>query len=110
MADRSMAPYPTHSNPFAARFGKVPTHFAGRDEIIGEITPIFEDGQNSACCLLVGARDAGKTALLTYFSNIAEQLGWLSVNVSALPGMLDDILQQTKLASAHMIEPIQRED
>ncbi len=108
MADRPMAPHPAHSNPFAARFGKVPTYFAGRDEIISEITPIFEDGRDSACCLLVGARGAGKTALLTYFSNAAEQTGWLSANVSALPGMLDDILQQTKLAAAHMIEPDSR--
>lgn len=105
MPDRSNFLRGTQKNPFTTNFGKVPVYFAGREDVISEITCMFEGDEETACCLLVGARGTGKTALLTYFSNIAQRLGWISANVSAIPGMLQDIIQQTETAASHLLEP-----
>ena len=42
--------------------------------------------------------------MLTYLSDAAQAQGWVSVNVSALPGMLEEIVQQAHAASAHLID------
>lgn len=105
MPDRANILHQSQANPFTAKFGKVPVYFAGREDVISEITLMFEEDEEAACCLLVGARGTGKTALLTYFSCVAERLGWVSANVSAIPGMLQDILLQAQASASHLIEP-----
>lgn len=105
MPDRANILHQSQANPFVAKFGKVPVYFAGREDVISEITLMFEEDEETACCLLVGARGTGKTALLTYFSCIAERLGWVSANVSAIPGMLQDIFLQAQASASHLIEP-----
>ena len=66
MPDRANILHQSQANPFVAKFGKVPVYFAGREDVISEITLMFEEDEETACCLLVGARGTGKTALLTY--------------------------------------------
>lgn len=105
MPDRANILHQSQANPFTAKFGKVPVYFAGREDVISEITLMFEEDEEAACCLLVGAKGAGKTALLTYFSCVAERFGWVSANVSAIPGMLQDILLQAQASVSHLIEP-----
>lgn len=94
------------NNPFTPIFGKVPPHLAGRERIVSDILAAFESPQNSPdrCTMFVGARGTGKTALLTYLGDRARECGWVTANVTAVPGMLDDILQQTVRASSHVID------
>lgn len=92
-------------NPFTPSFGKVPPLMAGRERILDELLESFANGPGdpNLTTIFIGARGTGKTALLTCAANEAEQAGWVSANVSARPGMLDDILLQAKKASAHLI-------
>ena len=95
-------------NPFTPNFGQVPIHMAGRKFLISEIERAFEHGPGDPALssILVGPRGTGKTALLSYLASRAEQMGWLSVNVSCLPGMLQDILEQVyRKGSEYLDEP-----
>lgn len=105
MADRTGTNKGVLLNPFTPEFGKVPAYFAGRERILSETLEVFEEGRDNLCALFVGPRGCGKTALLTYLGNEASRLGWISVNVSAMPGMLEDIVQRTEEQAAHLIEP-----
>ena len=96
----------TMVNPFTPNFGQVPAVLAGREYIISEIAEVFEINHNSPArtSILVGARGTGKTALLAMLSGRAKQSGWLSVDVTCLPGMLEDIVQRTLAASAEFTD------
>lgn len=95
------------ANPFTPVFGKVPPFMAGREQIVADMTAAFTSDGNSpdVCSLFVGARGTGKTALLTYLALEAEQRGWISAQVTAMPGMLEDILQRLRESAAHLTEP-----
>ena len=89
MPDKAITPGIQSRNPFTPDFGKVPTYFAGREDVLSELTDTFEHVNSmGTCALFVGPRGSGKTALLTYIGSIAEQFGWVVANVSSLPGML----------------------
>ena len=77
------------SNPFTPTFGVVPAFMAGREDITSELLAALEEGVGNPnlTTIISGARGTGKTALLTYLSDAAQAQGWVSVNVSALPGM-----------------------
>ena len=94
------------SNPFTPTFGVVPAFMAGREDITSELLAALEEGVGNPnlTTIISGARGTGKTALLTYLSDAAQAQGWVSVNVSALPGMLEEIVQQAHAASAHLID------
>ena len=94
------------TNPFTPTFGVIPAHMAGREHIISELIRALEAGPGDPglTTILTGARGTGKTALLSYLADEASSRGWVAVNVSALPGMLDEILQQTLKHSSHLIE------
>lgn len=93
------------ANPFTPVFGKVPAYMAGRERIVEDMVMAFESEGNdpNLCSIFVGARGTGKTALLTYLGYRAQQLGWVSVNVTASDGMLEDILQRLREASRHLV-------
>ena len=95
------------SNPFTPIFGKVPPYLAGRTQIIQDMAQAFHEGGNdpNLSSIFVGARGTGKTALLTYLANEAQGDGWIAVDVTAAPGMLEDILQRATEASAHLVAP-----
>lgn len=96
---------PYKTNPFTPVFGKVPAYLAGREQIISEMIAAFDfAGANpDLCSIFVGARGTGKTSLLTYLASEAKQYGWISVNVTSSPGMLDDILQRSAEVGAHLL-------
>jgi hypothetical protein len=81
---------------------------AGRRQLLDEITAMLEDPVNnpSAVSLLLGSRGTGKTTLLSYFSDVAKANGWIDARVTAIPGMLDEILAQTYRSAEHLIEPV----
>ncbi len=93
-------------NPFTPSFGQVPLQMAGRAEIIGKMCAAFENGVGdpSLCTLFTGARGTGKTALLQLLARQAEQLGWISVSVTAISGMLEDIYEQALRKAGNFIE------
>ena len=93
-------------NPFTPSFGKIPPYMAGRDLLIEEMTQAFDNGVGdpNLSSILVGPRGTGKTALLLYLARIASSKGWITVSVSAVPGMLEDIVERTREAAKHLIE------
>jgi energy-coupling factor transporter ATP-binding protein EcfA2 len=95
------------NNPFTPIFGKVPAHMAGRRQLIDEITNMLENPTNnpSIVSLFMGSRGSGKTTLLSYFAGVARANGWVDVRVTAIDGMLDEIIAQAHRAAAHLLEP-----
>ena len=67
----------------------------------------FDDGigNPNLSSIFVGSRGAGETALLFYLSSEASSRGWVRANVSAVPRMLEDIIERAQEASAHLREP-----
>ena len=93
------------ANPFTPSFGKIPPIMAGRDELLKDMSRAFEHGSGdpNLSTIFSGARGTGKTALMFYLSRIAGSQGWIAVNVSAVPGMLEDIYERAKKAAAHLV-------
>ena len=93
-------------NPFTPTFGKSPAVLAGRDQLIQEMELALEagDGDPNLCSLFSGPRGVGKTVLLSYLASRAEAFGWVSVNVTARPGMLEDIIERATEAADEFVE------
>lgn len=82
-----------YENPFTPGFGEVPPHLAGRRQIVDDMIMAFESTRcrPDLTTLLSSARGTGKTTLLRLLAHKAEGNGWIAVNTTALPGMLNDI-------------------
>ncbi len=106
MVDKAESRQQGTFNPFTPEFGKVPAYFAGREQVLSDVLSAFEEQATNLCALFVGPRGCGKTALLTYLGNEASRLGWVIANVSATPGMLEDIVQRTEESASHLIETL----
>ncbi len=85
-----------HINPFTLGSGRVPPVMAGCDNAIESIEDAFRNGPGdpNLTGIFDGARGTGKTALLTLLADAAEECVWIAARVSAVPGMLEDILVQ----------------
>ncbi|WP_255467150.1 ATP-binding protein [Raoultibacter phocaeensis] len=79
---------------------------AGREHIIDAITLAFDRGSGdpNLSTIFVGARGTGKTALLAYLSEKALAHGWVSANVSAVDGMLEDIIERSIESASELID------
>lgn len=97
----------TARNPFTPTFGTVPAHMAGRDRILRDMRQAFEEGPGNPklSTILIGARGTGKTALLSRMCDEAAQAGWITASTTALPGMLEDLYEQTLRAGRHLFDP-----
>lgn len=95
-----------YRNPFTPTFGIVPPFMAGRAYVIDDIVRALDRGPGdpNLATIFIGARGTGKTALLSYIADEATSHGWISVNVPAAPGMLEDIYERTKEAAAEYLE------
>jgi len=95
------------ANPFTPTFGSIPPLFAGRKYVMNDILYGLKAGPGdpNRASLFVGARGSGKTALLAKIAEDASAKGWISVNVTALPGMLDDILEQAYVGARNYLAP-----
>lgn len=93
-------------NPFTPSFGQVPLQMAGRAQIIDKMQHAFDNGLGdpNLCSIFTGARGTGKTALLHLLAGQAEETGWVSVSVTSVSGMLEDVYEQTIRKTAHLIE------
>ncbi len=99
-------------NPFTPTFGHVPFALAGRtgyiDDVVGGLANYPGDPNRST--IFIGSRGSGKTVLLTALSRIASEQGWVSANMSARNGMLEEIVWQLRSNAAHLITPESKSD
>lgn len=77
---------------------------AGRQRILDDMRQAFEDGigNPNLSTILIGARGTGKTALMSCIRDEALGEGWIAVGATALPGMLEDLYEQTSSAASHL--------
>jgi hypothetical protein len=101
MAQQKIAP-----NPFTPTFGLIPPYMAGRETLMEEISAAFANGLGdpNLSTIISGARGSGKTAFISLMAQEAQAQGWISADVTAAPGMLEDILSQTTIAAANFLE------
>lgn len=95
-------------NPFTPTFGSIPPFLAGREHILRDINRGFINGPGdpNLSTIFTGARGTGKTALLSLLSETALEHDWIAANVSAMPGMLEDIIERTKeSADSYLSQP-----
>ena len=92
-------------NPFTPGFGQVPPFLAGRSYVVQNVVDAFENGPRdpNLTTIFTGARGTGKTTLLTLLADKGRERGWVTARVSAVPGMLEEILQQA-MRSAGKLE------
>jgi hypothetical protein len=92
-------------SPFTPSFGKIPPFMAGRTQLVDDMVQAFENGVGdpNLSTIFVGSRGTGKTALLFHLSAEAAGRGWVAVNATAVPGMLEDIYERTCAASEHLV-------
>ena len=93
-------------NPFTPTFGRMPAVLAGRKELVHDVVGALEShgSDPNLCSLFTGARGVGKTVLLSYLASQAESFGWISANVTARPGMLEDIIERATEAADDFVE------
>ena len=97
-----------YRNPFTPAFGSEPMFLVGRERIIEDILGGLENGPGdpNRASILIGPRGSGKTVLLTKIAFESSQMGWIPVNVTASPGMLDKILEQIEYNGRDILPPI----
>ncbi len=95
----------TRNNPFTPTFGSIPPLLAGREPLIREILGGLDNvpGDPNRTTIFVGARGTGKTVLLAKLAEEASARGWLSANVTAREGLLDEILMQIRDNAANFL-------
>lgn len=94
-------------NPFTPTFGSVPPFLAGREHILRDINRGFINGPGdpnlSTILRAQGERARRRFSLL---SETALEHGCIAANVSAMPGMLEDIIERTKeAADSYLSQP-----
>jgi len=94
-------------NPFTPTFGSIPQQIAGRTQLINDVLEGLDNGPGdpNRATIYVGARGSGKTVLLAKIAEKASVNGWISVNVNAESGMLDEIINQIKDNASEFLSP-----
>jgi predicted transcriptional regulator len=79
---------------------------AGRNQQIENVLRALDNGNGdpNRATLFTGARGSGKTVIMEQIAFEASPKGWITASVDALPGMLDEIIEQVKRNSAHLID------
>lgn len=80
-------------NPFKPSFGSTPPVLVGRAQDLEDFAVGLEEGPGSPnrATIFTGARGVGKTVMLSEVSERASRNGWITVDVTAAPGMLDEL-------------------
>lgn len=80
-------------NPFRPTAGATPPLLVGRDPELAEFAEAIEDGPGAPnlLTLVTGARGVGKTVMLTELGDVAKARGWVVIDDTATPGVLDRI-------------------
>ena len=93
-------------NPFKPTFGSVPAAMAGRDDIIEDILEGLDNapGDPNRASVFVGARGTGKTVLMVRIAAMAEERGWIAVNVTSGKGLFEEIFVQISDKASHILD------
>jgi len=91
-------------NPFVPSFGVQPPVLIGRsDELLDVRDGILEGpGSPLRANKFTGPRGVGKTVLLEAAADIARELGWIPISVTASANMLEEILDLAIEKTAHL--------
>lgn len=83
------------TNPFKPTAGAEPPVLIGRDKVIDDFTEGLDNGVGAPARLMriTGPRGSGKTVLLTELGDIARDRGWIVVDETAGPDLLDNIMR-----------------
>lgn len=94
-----------YENPFTPTFGEAPVVFAGRSSLLRSLSNAYSRRQRDPylTTLISGARGTGKTSLLTVAGDHAKASGWVTADVSAIPGMLEDVLERVIESASHLV-------
>jgi hypothetical protein len=92
-------------NLFTPVFGKEPQYYAGRAHIIADILGGLKNGTGdpNRSTVFIGPRGSGKTVLLSKLAREASATGWITANVTAREGMLENILEQAKRSGKKLL-------
>lgn len=98
------------ANPFTPSFGSVPPYMAGRKALLDDMRRAFGRGQGdpNLSTIVIGPRGTGKTALLSRIADEARGEGWVAASVSAVPGMLEDIVERTCELAEELLDSSER--
>ena len=79
-----------YQNPFKPTAGKMPPVLVGREKVTDDFLEGLANGEGAPGRLMriTGPRGSGKTVLLSELASIAEDEGWLVVNVSGSGDLL----------------------
>ena len=93
-------------NPFTPGFGSAPLYLAGRKGLLEDMHRAFERGKGdpNLSTIIIGPRGTGKTALLSRIAQDASASGWVTASVSAVPGMLDDVIERTCESAEELLD------
>lgn len=94
------------TNPFTPSFGGVPPCLAGRKRLLEDMHRAFVRGPGdpNLSTIIIGARGTGKTALLALIAQDAVANGWVAASVSAMPGMLEDIVERVHESASGLVD------
>jgi hypothetical protein len=97
-------------NPFRPTLGVQPPVLIGRDDVLHDVRDGILEGFGSPlrALKLLGPRGIGKTVLLESAADVAREMGWLAVSVTASANLLDDTLDGALEAAKHLLEPARR--
>lgn len=89
-------------NPFRPTAGAEPPALIGRGSILSDFEAGLEGGVGAPARLMriTGPRGSGKTVLLTELSERAKALGWTTVDVTAGPRLLGELMHELVPSSA----------
>lgn len=81
-------------NPFKPTAGAPPPVLVGRDDVLHEFEMAIEDGPGAPgrLALITGTRGVGKTVMLTEVDRLAEAHGWVTIDETATPGIVERMI------------------
>jgi hypothetical protein len=84
------------ANPFKPSAGSSPPELIGRDSSLQRIREAVSDGPGAPgrIALFTGARGIGKTVMLNEFEDAFLTAGWLTIGVTATPGLLAELTRR----------------
>ncbi len=86
------------ANPFKPTAGATPPLLVGRQAVLAEFSESLDDGPGAPglLTLMTGARGVGKTVMLTELGDVARTAGWVVVDDTARPGLMERLQHQVR--------------
>ena len=97
-------------NPFKPTAGATPPVLVGRDSVLEDLDEALEDGAGSPYLLqfITGARGVGKTVMLTEMGRRARQQGWIVIDETATPKLIQRLTSAVRRHREELGAPSRR--